>query len=497
MKRLATFLLGLIVSQAAWPVVEFFSPLNTATRVPVDYRLNTTGALISGATGSDCEISEHADGGNPATFADATNEATEIATSSGLYYITLTAGETDTDYTLLKCTSTTTNAMPFTARISHKARGVNWGNVINPATSVTLSGTTVGTATALGAGSVNSTSVGTLTGGDLGVGVFATGAITSDAMGAGAINSTSVGTLTGGDLGVGAFAAGAITAASIATDAITETKIAANAIGASEIAAAAINVSEAPNLDAAISTRSSHAATAIVSAGAITTSSGAVSNVTTTATATNVTNLGGIAALLALGFHDTGTTQSQAGVTDIDLSGSTNDELILKSGGVNTNNNLSGYTLYVVASGEDPQPCIIDRADDATDTVSCKTPWTTTPTAGGGDVYAVMLQFGEVPSGTNDLGVVGVLNCEVNTAFYSATAQTFACILTDSEGQAITQASGDLEGNSIAFKTGGEVRETRFIGAGTVWDATNSEFRVTLSRALPNAPSDGDIAIIR
>ena len=76
------------------------------------------------------------------------------------------------------------------------------------------------------------------------------------------------------------IAANAITDAKIATDAITSAKIAANAIGSSElasnaigaaqiatdaitnakIAAGAITSSEAPNLDAAVSSRSSHSA---------------------------------------------------------------------------------------------------------------------------------------------------------------------------------------------------------------------------------------------
>ena len=47
-----------------------------------------TGALVTGATTPDSEVSK--DGG---TFADATNEATEVATSSGMYYLDLTAAE--------------------------------------------------------------------------------------------------------------------------------------------------------------------------------------------------------------------------------------------------------------------------------------------------------------------------------------------------------------------------------------------------------------------
>jgi hypothetical protein len=51
---------------------------NTAFRLTFALRLNT-GGVSSGAAGLDSEISK--DGG---TFVDCTNEATEIATSSGI-----------------------------------------------------------------------------------------------------------------------------------------------------------------------------------------------------------------------------------------------------------------------------------------------------------------------------------------------------------------------------------------------------------------------------
>lgn len=50
------------------------------------------GDLVTGASGLDSEVS--IDGG---TFADCTNEATEIATSSGMYYLDLTSGELNGD----------------------------------------------------------------------------------------------------------------------------------------------------------------------------------------------------------------------------------------------------------------------------------------------------------------------------------------------------------------------------------------------------------------
>jgi hypothetical protein len=78
---------------------------NVAFRATFDLRL-TTGALNVGATGLDSEISK--DGG---TFADCTNEATEIATSSGIYFLDLTSTEMNADTIAIKVKSTNTNNM--------------------------------------------------------------------------------------------------------------------------------------------------------------------------------------------------------------------------------------------------------------------------------------------------------------------------------------------------------------------------------------------------
>ena len=57
---------------------------NVAYRVTFPL-LDADGDLVTGASSLDSEISK--DGG---TFADCANEATEIATSSGVYYLDLT-----------------------------------------------------------------------------------------------------------------------------------------------------------------------------------------------------------------------------------------------------------------------------------------------------------------------------------------------------------------------------------------------------------------------
>lgn len=78
---------------------------NKAYRVTFDLRL-TTGALNINATGLDSEISK--DGG---TFAGCTNEATQIASSSGVYFLDLTAAEMNADTVAIKIKSTNTNNM--------------------------------------------------------------------------------------------------------------------------------------------------------------------------------------------------------------------------------------------------------------------------------------------------------------------------------------------------------------------------------------------------
>ena len=85
-----------------WPVK------NQAFRVTFDLRLNT-GALNTGAAGLDSEVSKDA-----GTFTDCTNEATEIATSSGHYYLDLTSTEMDADTVCIQIKSSTTNAVTQT-----------------------------------------------------------------------------------------------------------------------------------------------------------------------------------------------------------------------------------------------------------------------------------------------------------------------------------------------------------------------------------------------
>jgi len=73
---------------------------------------DAAGAIVTGWTGQDSERS--LDG---ATMADCTNEATEIATSSGCGYLELTATEMNTSCTTVKVTVTNTDALDYVVNI--------------------------------------------------------------------------------------------------------------------------------------------------------------------------------------------------------------------------------------------------------------------------------------------------------------------------------------------------------------------------------------------
>ncbi len=81
---------------------------NVAFRAHFDLRLNT-GALNSGAAGLDSEVSK-----DDGTMTDCTNEATEIATSSGHYYLDLTSTEMNADSVVVQIKSSTSLAVTRT-----------------------------------------------------------------------------------------------------------------------------------------------------------------------------------------------------------------------------------------------------------------------------------------------------------------------------------------------------------------------------------------------
>jgi hypothetical protein len=93
-----------------------FPAKNAAYRVTFPI-LDADGDLVSGATGLDSEVSK--DGG---TLADCANEATEIAPSSGLYYLDLTANEMNAD-TVAVIVKTTSSGAKTTVLVMYPTKG--------------------------------------------------------------------------------------------------------------------------------------------------------------------------------------------------------------------------------------------------------------------------------------------------------------------------------------------------------------------------------------
>lgn len=207
MRRLAFAIVALMLpsavlgaaADARWPPRK-----NVAMRVTFPI-YDADGDLITGATGLDSESS--CDAG---TQADVTSEATEIATSTGTYYLDLTAGEMNCDTVSIVVKSTSAGSKDTVL--------VLYPNEVT----------------------------------DIRVNIEA---ISDDTTAPANAESFFDGT---GYAGTGNTIP-TVTTATTCTTASTCTAIGADGITAASIAASAITSSEAPNLDAAVSTRATPA----------------------------------------------------------------------------------------------------------------------------------------------------------------------------------------------------------------------------------------------
>jgi hypothetical protein len=147
-----------------------------ATPIPVKnqaYRvtfpiLDADGDLVTGATGLDSEVSK--DGG---TFTDCTAEATEIATTSGMYFLDLTATEmnADTVSIIVKTTSSGAKTTPMIL-YPNKAGGLSvnvtaWAGSATATTNVALKNTLAKTTDITGFNDIAAGAAMTLTSGGI------------------------------------------------------------------------------------------------------------------------------------------------------------------------------------------------------------------------------------------------------------------------------------------------------------------------------------------
>lgn len=225
---------------------------NTAFRVTFPI-FDADGDLVTGAAGLGSEVS--IDGG---TFSDCTNEATEIATSSGMYYLDLTSGELNGDTVTIIVKTSTSGAKTTPIIIYPEEAGdvrvavvsiadnaitasaiasdaITAAKVASDAVAEIQSG--LATPTNITAGTITTVTnlTNAPTSGDLtatmktSVTTAATAATPTVAAVTGNVGGNIVGSVASVTAGV-TLADSAITAAKIASDAITAAKVAADAV---------------------------------------------------------------------------------------------------------------------------------------------------------------------------------------------------------------------------------------------------------------------------
>lgn len=197
---------------------------NVAYRVTFPI-LDADGDLVTGAASLDSEVSK--DGG---TFADCTNEATEIATNSGIYYLDLTSTEMDAD-TVAIIVKTGTAGAKTTPIVLYPEEA---GDIRVDVTQISGDSAAADNLESYTDGTTPIPANVTQISGDAGAADNLEAATdgTGYNVGNGSVVAASVTGNVGGNVigSVGSVAAGGITAASIATDAIDNDAIAASAV---------------------------------------------------------------------------------------------------------------------------------------------------------------------------------------------------------------------------------------------------------------------------
>jgi hypothetical protein len=197
-------------------------PSKRATAFTVIFPIyDADGDLVTAAATLDSEVSK--DGG---TFTDCTNEAAEVATSSGIYTLALTATEMTADI-VATITKTSTAGAKTAVNVMYTATrqliDLAFPNTSGRGMDIDASG---------------GAEVGSFQAGAITAAAFTAGAIDAAAIAADAITAAKIANAA---IDAATFAAGAIDAASIATGAITAAKFAAGAIDAAAIATGAID----------------------------------------------------------------------------------------------------------------------------------------------------------------------------------------------------------------------------------------------------------------
>lgn len=205
--------------------------------------LDADGDLVTGAASLDSEVS--IDGG---AFADCTSEATEIATSSGVYFLDLTAGEMNGDTIAVIVKTATAGAKTTTIVMYPEEVGDYRADVVQISGDATAADNAEAFFDGTGYAGTNNVIPTVTTVNGLAANVITAASIAADAITAAKVAD--------GTIDAATFAAGAINAAAIAADAITDAKVAADVTIASVTGSVGSVVGlTASNLDATVSSR--------------------------------------------------------------------------------------------------------------------------------------------------------------------------------------------------------------------------------------------------
>ncbi len=108
MRKILILVLAILLFPLPVYAVEMVRQKNQATYIMFPI-VDADGDAVSAAAGLDSEIDTWSDGTAPNGFVDCTNEATEVGTN-GVYYLSLTAAEMNVDYIYIQVKTTTTGA---------------------------------------------------------------------------------------------------------------------------------------------------------------------------------------------------------------------------------------------------------------------------------------------------------------------------------------------------------------------------------------------------
>ncbi len=109
--------------------------------------LNTTGTHVTGAAGLTASRTAWTDTTSPSAFANLTNATPVEISSRGVYYVTVTSTEMNSDYVYIYVTTTTAGSIAqnflLNTKPIHSVTSVDWSQLYNKTATINLTGTSI------------------------------------------------------------------------------------------------------------------------------------------------------------------------------------------------------------------------------------------------------------------------------------------------------------------------------------------------------------------